>query len=348
MPPHRTCLAVLLLSVCPCSSFVVDAFSLPIQQSSPGRNAPFAAKGPASSMSPVTATGFRSRLPVLLQSTRADVVEAVRGAASTRSSRRSKQKQGVDNRSTDTDMIQMAFLGEKTVTTSPVPLPPSTSKQQRLSLLEFFLNEKHRNLLFFRNDVETISSPTRDMLETWSSELKLGGGMELDDDGNTCKLGPTESIIQIKTALTMPGLNILTINTIGTKLLLNAADNMPEYQFTLLESELIPDGAAPLVWLFNKLIRFRDTTSSFTRVRAKNAGGVNCDKIVFTTEARLETRIQVPKKAMKAMPGVNAERFERQGSKSIHKLLEKELEPALLEFRSAYIRWVETSDMYEQ
>lgn len=246
-------------------------------------------------------------------------------------------------------MVQMSFLGEKMVTTSPVPYTNSKDVQ------EFFVQEKYRNLLFFRNDVTTVTQPTNDMMRRWSSELKLGGGVELDNIDASMKLGSNESIIRIKTNLSMPGLKILTINTIGAKLLLEQSSGeegdgtscnldtcLPEYQFTLLESELIPEGAPPLVWLFNKLMRFRDTTSSFTRVRANNAGGVHCDKVKFTTEARLETRIQIPRKGIKALPGVDVANFERQGSKSIQKLLEKELEPALNEFRDAYARYVYT------
>ena len=255
-----------------------------------------------------------------------------------------------DDASSGSDMVQMSFLGEKVVTTAPAPFTRSKDVQ------EFFLQERFRNLLFFRNDVSTIRNPTNEMMCRWSSELKLGGGVELDHIDGNMGLGPNESIIRIKTDLSMPGLKILTINTIGAKLILeqsgdgeegdeascNLDAGLPEYQFTLLESELIPEGAAPLVWLFNKLTRFRDTTSSFTRVRANNAGGVDCDKIIFTTEARLETRIQIPQKGIKALPGVDVAKFERQGSKSIQKLLEKELEPALNEFRNAYARYVES------
>lgn len=290
------------------------------------------------------------RLSPLQQSSPAAVIDADDVAGSGRSRlgrRRRKRKTEVSttsssNKNAEGDMIQMSFLGEKMVTTSPVPYTSSED------IHYFFAREKYRNLLFFRNDVATVTQPTHDMMRRWSSELKLGGGVELDNIAGSMKLGSNESILRIKTHLSMPGLKILTRNTIGAKLLLeqplggdtscNLDTGLPEYQFTLLESELIPEGAPPLVWLFNKLTRFRDATSSFTRVRANNAGCVDCDKVIFTTEARLETRIQVPRKGMNALPGVDVAKFERQGSKSIQKLLEKELEPALNEFRDAYVR----------
>ena len=296
------------------------------------------------------------RLSPLQQSSPAEVIDPDDVAGSGRSRlgrRRRKRKTEVSttsssNKNAEGDMVQMSFLGEKMVTTSPVPYTSSKDIQ------DFFAREKYRNLLFFRNDVASVTQPTTQMMRRWSSELKLGGGVELDNIAGSMKLGSNESIIRIKTHLSMPGLKILTRNTIGAKLLLvqpsegevggscNLDAGLPEYQFTLLESELIPEGAPPLVWLFNKLTRFRDATSSFTRVRANNAGGVDCDKVKFTTEARLETRIQIPRKGMNALPGVDVAKFERQGSKSIQKLLEKELEPALNEFRDAYVRYFES------
>ena len=294
------------------------------------------------------ASRYHGRFPPLQQSSPAEVIDAddVKGTRRPSFSRRRKRRKTT---STSGDVVQMSFLGEKVVTTAPAPFTRSKDVQ------EFFLQERFRNLLFFRNDVSPVPNPTNDMMCRWSSELELGGRVELDHIDGNMELGPNESIIRIKTDLSMPGLKIRTINTIGAKLILEQAGNgeeegascnldagLPEYQFTLLESELIPEGAAPLVWLFNKLTRFRDTTSSFTRVRANNAGGVDCDKIIFTTEARLETRIQIPQKGIKALPGVDVAKFERQGSKSIQRLLEKELEPALDEFRNAYVRYIES------
>lgn len=286
------------------------------------------------------------RLSPLQQSSPAAVIDADDVAGSGRSRLGRRRRKRKTDKTAEGDMVQMSFLGEKMVTTSPVPYTSSED------IHYFFGREKYRNLLFFRNDVATVTQPTHDMMRRWSSELKLGGGVELDNIAGSMKLGSNESILRIKTHLSMPGLKILTRNTIGAKLLLeqpsggdtscNLDTGLPEYQFTLLESELIPEGAPPLVWLFNKLTRFRDATSSFTRVRANNAGGVDCDKVIFTTEARLETRIQVPRKGMNALPGVDVAKFERQGSKSIQKLLEKELEPALNEFRDAYVRCFES------
>ena len=92
---------------------------------------------------------------------------------------------------------------------------------------------------------------------------------------------------------------------------------------------------------------YRGVTSSFTRVRVEDVseevnGGEGRQRMIrFVTDARLQVRVQLTRGAMRALPGVNAARFERQGSRSVQKMLEKELEPALMEFYAAYLRWVE-------
>merc|ERR1739844_860713 len=101
--------------------------------------------------------------------------------------------------------------------------------------------------------------------------------------------------------------------------------NMPEYQFTLLESKLIPVGPTPLVWLFNQISKYQDATSSFTRVKAIPKGW---NEIQFITDARLAIRIRLPPKVLKVLK-FNVSKFEEQGSASIQKMLENDLEPAL-------------------
>ena len=80
-------------------------------------------------------------------------------------------------------------------------------------------------------------------------------------------------------------------------------------------------------------MKSRDSTSSFTQVTAKRIGEKD---IAFTTDARLGINIRIPSAALKYMPSVNVHKFEEQGSKSIQKLLEKDLEPALVSFRNAF------------
>lgn len=238
--------------------------------------------------------------------------------------------------------VNMVFTGKKTVSTEPIPMPDNMQ-----ALDDFFLKEEHRNLLFFRNEARNVPNPTAEQMRKWLEEASKVG----DGDFGGILTRDQNQVIQMKAPLSFPGLSLLTESTIGARLLLPGQANTnveyPEFQFTLLDSHLTAKGPAPLVWLFNKLTKYRDSTSSFTRVRAMNAGGVNCDKIVFTTEARLETRIHIPSVVLKLLP-VDVYKFEQQGSAAVQKLLEKELEPALLGFQDAYLKWISTKGKLPQ
>ena len=224
---------------------------------------------------------------------------------------------------------RMRFVGTKSVSTDPVPLPIGGIA----ALDDFFVSEIHRNLLFFRNEVTTVSHPTKENMRETKIECKEERGIKRND----------EQILGITTSLQMPGLRVISETIVAAKLLRSdgSGNNQvyPEYQFTVVDTKLKPEGSAPLLWVFNKLTEYIVGTTSFTRVRAQNAGGVNCDKIIFTTEATLETCIHLPSAIARVLP-VNVSKFEKQGSRSVQKLLEKELAPALNCFCDAYLRWI--------
>ena len=64
-------------------------------------------------------------------------------------------------------------------------------------------------------------------------------------------------------------------------------------------------------------------------MRTDNQDQKQQQQIVFVTDAKMETRMQLPSKLLKVLPNVNIAKFESQGSASVQKLLEKELGPAL-------------------
>ncbi len=279
--------------------------------------------------------------------------------------------------------IQMKFVGTKHVATPPMVVESITSdydsKHEDIDQLlqglmnEYFSNDDHRNLLFPNNNSVNYRGPiTRELIETWCREAERGGATGPDIienfDGTISLCNSNESvkeqIMQISTVLEMPSLHIKSESTIGVKLLLGSGGRtnengrlFPEFQFTLLDSQLIPEGSKPAMWVFNQLIKFRDLTSSFTRVTVESAhegnkmnakgdhmkynNGSNINdsskRISFITDARLETRIHIPSAVMKILPSsFDVSKFEKSGSESVQKLLEKELEPALLAFCDSF------------
>lgn len=255
---------------------------------------------------------------------------------------------------------QMKFVGTKRVSTVPVATNSSAGHTTLVQCMnEFFMDESKRNLLFPSNNAETLdmTQVSDELLQRWSKEAHLGGGEgptttsrnTMDGTNNSDRNDtPTtkQAVFKIDALLQMPGLKIISRSTIGMKLLL-FEHNYPEYQFTLLDSNIFPQESStpsPVIWLFNKLTQYRDTTSSFTRVRIvdddQEENGTN--HISFITDARLETRMHLPQRLLNILPNVNIGNFERQGSDAVQKLLEKELEPALNAFCDTFCIFMET------
>jgi len=253
------------------------------------------------------------------------------------------QKKKKEQRSQNHGGIQITFVGKQHVATPPVPFTPESSPL----LEQYFKIHKYRELLFPKNNA-TILEPmiTQELFSTWCNEAELGGAT-----GPTVKTIPSHNhnekvlqlhdtphekyqIMKITALLQMPSLQVRSESLIGVKLILphdggTKKSFFPELQFTLLDSQLIPMGSKAARWIFHQIMAYRDSTSSFTRVMVEPSGD---NDIVFTTDARLETRIHLPDAILKFLPSINVEKFEEQGSASIQKLLERDLEPALVNF----------------
>jgi len=204
----------------------------------------------------------------------------------------------------------------------------------------------HRNLLFLRNEVANAPDPSQMQIQIWSDQAKLAGGSSDFSTQSSCEYN---QLLKMKASMHLPGLEIISVTTIGAKLLTsnpydaNSTGLLPEYQFTLIDSQLTPQGAAPLVWIFKQLIRYRDSTSSFTTVRAEYVDEGYAGTIVFTTEARLETQIAIPQLAVRIL-SIDLEKYEKQASAAFQSFLSKELEPALFAFRDAYLDWISSKE----
>ena len=148
-------------------------------------------------------------------------------------------------------------------------------------------------------------------------------------------------MFQIKAPLDFPGLKITSQSTIGmicvTSSETTTTHNLSEYQFTLLDSKTIPQGPKPLVWLFNQISKYQDATFPFTRLKAISSHESK-NEVQFVTDARLAIQIQLPAKLLRILP-ISRTKFEEQGSESIQKLLENDLEPALNGFCQGFQKY---------
>jgi len=243
----------------------------------------------------------------------------------------------------------VTFRATKLASTPPVHLPTAKAVE------DFFATDEYRDILFSGgSDVQKIDHPSETLMQIFKRESSaLPGNFET----GLCAEELKSVVVQIDSPVKFPGLLVSTVVTMGAQLLLlpqNGDDKAmyPEYRFVLLESNMKADGPRPLVWLFNKLTGSGDTkkgntgdtddvlpqptTSSSTRTWAEPAED---NKVIFRTNSQLTTKINIPSVMMKLLP-VKLEKFEEQGSASLQKVLDKDVEPALVLFHKAYTKWI--------
>lgn len=257
---------------------------------------------------------------------------------------------GRSKKDDDGDAIHMKFVGKQRVATDPISFLDDANL-----LDEFFSTRRYQELLFPNNNATLLDAKiSQELFEKWCKEAEAGGNASgptvkaLPNNKRSLQLYDSSSekvhVMKITADLQMPSLQVSSETIIGVKLLLSQRekdrDSFPELQFTLLHSKLIPEGSMTAKWIFNQLMKYRDSTSSFTRVTAER---LDNDEIVFTTDARLETKVHIPSGIMRYLPPIDVKKFEEQGSSSIQKLLEKDLKPAIDSFANTFKPFVDSS-----
>jgi len=247
---------------------------------------------------------------------------------------------------------QVKFTGNKHLQTLPLPLPSVKTPY------DFFIEAKNRNLLLSKDDnIKILEPPSQAQIKIWSQESKSAGGCEI----NINNKDENYEVLQITNKAQFPGLQVYTVNTVGSRMVLSPPVPfgkklvaLPEYQFTLIDTTLNAEGLPPAVWIFRKLTgttnqtktiateSHKRMTSSFTRVHMDPAGEEN--KVILSADAHLEVRINIPSLMLRFLP-VSLKTLEQQGSASIQKAVEKDFCPGFERFQNAYENWLFTCDM---
>jgi len=231
----------------------------------------------------------------------------------------------------------LKFVGEATTITDPVPLPSQASDDGK-SLAAFFSIDSHRDLLMrgTGNTVEPMEA-NKELMERWITEAKRVGAVPPDEG---------DPLLQVTTTgIQFPGLKILSVATIGAKLIVDDDSGYPVHEFTLVKDTIKAEGPRPIRFIFNKLTATRDeeakeqTTHSLTRTTAKPADSDDQMMIVFISSSYLEVDVSFPKVLLRILP-VSKEKAEEQGSQSILKTIEKDSGPALESFKDAYLKYM--------
>ena len=233
-------------------------------------------------------------------------------------------------------MALLKFVGEATTITDQVPIPPQAAGDGK-SLAAFFSVDGHRDLLMrgVSNVVEPMEA-NKELMERWTAEAERVGAVSPEEG---------DPLLQVTTAgIQFPGLKILSVATIGAKLIVDDESGYPVHEFTLVKDTIRAEGPRPIRFIFNKLTATRDeeakeqTTHSLTRTTAKSAD-LDDQMITFTSSSYLEVDVSFPKVLLRILP-VSKEKAEEQGSQSILKTIEKDSGPALESFKDAYLEYV--------
>lgn len=242
--------------------------------------------------------------------------------------------------------IQAKFIGSTYIASEPVSVPAENGAIDFMA--DFFKYEEHRNLLFptegHTNSITDLGVPTeaqRNHIGSISQGIFSSPALTNEVQCN---------ILEIKSAgINFAGLKVNTLNTMASQLVLRCTDQQHEYRFMLLSSKIWAEGPKPMVWLFKKLtasdyineeegliVPKEQMSYSFTRLWAEQ----DDDKqVVFNINATLEVRVNIPKVMMRLLP-MKFEKFEKQGSAAIQRLLDRDLQQSIKRLKERYIKWI--------
>lgn len=236
-------------------------------------------------------------------------------------------------------MLTLNFEGETSIASKPAAFVEGKS------LHDFFVLP-HTAPLILRgsknNQINELENVNAALFERYNQSCAmLNASLPTADD----------RIFDVTTsAVRFPGLRLLSLVTIGVKIITNT--DFPSYEMVLIRDSTYAEGNRLFVWFFNKvsgkdkgdtdgssLTKNDQTTFSLNRfgvILRKNS------MISFESNANMVVQIRFPSFLMKAIPGASKEKFEKAGGESLQKALEDDLPAALEGFRQEYVRWLES------
>jgi hypothetical protein len=269
----------------------------------------------------------------------------------------------------------LQFVGHTIFTSDPLPLPNNNSSNPTSMLMEFFANPDHRRHLLMceGNDnhnedesslpaVEVIPREQRtpQLLQRWAGEAKAArikscGKMEPPDFDRDDLLIVKSSGIPF-----LLGTNILVESIVSAKVVVvaTATDSFPGYQFLLIQDTVRIEGSRPLLWLYEKIMSFKDDSQQMTHsysmvtvqpvvAAAEEEQDTDQRYVTFTSESTIEINIDVPQVMIKMLP-LSRETANRQGSAAIQKSFEAKGKPGLDNFIQAYRKWYDDNTQQQQ
>ena len=221
------------------------------------------------------------------------------------------------------------LYGEATIRSESVPPPHE-------KIHEFFSLPESASLLLRgsnNNEIVEITNIDDDLLEAYQQQCK-----KVSASAPTAR----DLFYEVTTSgVSFPGLQIMSIATIGTKVIKEGHAGFPVYEFVLIRDATFAKGSRLFVWFFNKVTgkdkdskREDQATQSLNRIRVIP---MEDGSIAFECNANLSISIKIPAVLMKIIP--NKEKAEKTGGQSLCATLKGDIPTALSCFRQEYIDW---------
>lgn len=235
-------------------------------------------------------------------------------------------------------MMTLNFEGETSISSKPAAFVEGKS-------LHNFFALPHTAPLILRgsknNQINELANVNAALFERYNQSCALlNASLPTADD----------RIFDVTTsAVSFPGLRVLSLVTIGVKIITNT--DFPSYEMVLIRDSTYAEGNPLFVWFFNKISGKgkRDTVSSSLTKNDQTTISLNRFGVIlrensmisFEANANLVVRIRFPSFLIKTIPGASKEKFEKAGGESLQKALEDDLPAALEGFRQEYVGWLE-------
>lgn len=155
-----------------------------------------------------------------------------------------------------------------------------------------------------------------------------------------------DCLVACTTSSSFPPLKLMNTAYCGVKIL-EDSNRVPIYKVYLVADKRTPVGPAPAVWIYNKL-NGADSDDEFSPTNGNAITSVSVKKgndggyaIHFT--CKIEIVLEFPKLLLKILPA-SKEKIEEQGSASIKKSIEKDINFALMTTKEAFHSWKSQSE----
>lgn len=232
----------------------------------------------------------------------------------TQSSRQPLALQLVDNKET------LTFSVEYTVISDPISVD---RKEEFLELFE--TNEICQSLLSSGGKRKVQESPLSPVFESYWDDISQTTHPLFVRGGDS-------SLFFTDTDSKFPGVTLFSTVCNGCNLIRDVAGR-PKYEFLLLAEKQSVSGAAPVVWLFNKLTgRSKESKEEFLKTsnEVKSVASIvdSGDSVALKFVVDAKIFVVFPKSLMKILP-TSKEKMEEQGSASMRSTIVRDVDDAV-------------------